>query len=417
MQDAIKQYLKERPILYIARDIERAIGGIHLDNFYIATNNSQYAQSFKKDFKDKIILIDKKETLDTVELLQQPEVIDFIKKIRPFILVFKNTPQIEKICSSMECKLLNPPSKTANEIEEKISQIEWLDENQKYLPDFEITECKNIIFENTPFIIQYNHGHTGQGTILVEKEEELEEIKQKFPHRIVKKSKYIDGPMYTVNCVAASSKIILGNISLQITGIQPFTDLKFSTVGNDFSIPYQYLDVQQKNQIEKIATDIGLKMSEDDWCGLFGIDIKIDEKNGKVYLIEINARQPASSTFESELQSKTGVSPTIFEAHLYALLSGVDKDKDEASPQFSPDTLSIQKINNGSQIVQRITNAIKDLNQIDIERLKKLSWNMVSYNNSEPNSDLIRIKLRESIMKDQYVLNELGVEIANIIKK
>ena len=58
-------------------------------------------------------------------------------------------------------------------------------------------------------------------------------------------------------------------------------------------------------------------MLADGWKGLFGIDVVFDPQARKAYLIEVNARQPGSTTYESKLQV---TSPTTFEAHLLALI-------------------------------------------------------------------------------------------------
>ena len=80
------------------------------------------------------------------------------------------------------------------------------------------------------------------------------------------------------------------------------------------------------------------------------------QKTGRLYLLEINARQPASTTYESQLQSTVCHSDpedsgeeslanrcTTFEAHLASLLS------------VSPDKYKLITIKNGAQIIQRIT--------------------------------------------------------------
>src|SRR3989339_73258 len=103
---------------------------------------------------------------------------------------------------------------------------------------------------------------------------------------------------------------------------------------------------KQIKQYKKIVTDIGKKLNNDGWKGLFGVDIIVNEKTGQLYLLEINARQPASTTFESQLQilqdeteeSKT----TTFEAHLAAVLG------------IKPTNTELITINNGAQIVQRV---------------------------------------------------------------
>jgi hypothetical protein len=46
-------------------------------------------------------------------------------------------------------------------------------------------------------------------------------------------------------------------------------------------------------------------MSAQGWRGLFGIDVIKDLERNAIHLIEINARQPASTSFEAKLQNCT----------------------------------------------------------------------------------------------------------------
>ena len=141
--------LTQNPIIYITRDIERALGFV-LDNphYYIISNSSTFAKQIANS-KTNILLIEAEKQLDTWELLQNKQTRDFINKIstsakatadknNPQILVFKNTKQIEKICAGNNWKLLNPSAQLATTIEEKISQIKWLADKAKFLPEHKI---------------------------------------------------------------------------------------------------------------------------------------------------------------------------------------------------------------------------------------------------------------------------------------
>ena len=111
---------------------------------------------------------------------------------------------------------------------------------------------------------------------------------------------------------------------------------------------------EQKEKYHKIATDVGEKLRQDGWKGLFGIDVILEEQTGKVYLLEINARQPASTTYESTLQQRAGCKEqetnskkqqttiSTFEAHLAALL---DIDLDNAE---------LTKIKTGLKVIKKL---------------------------------------------------------------
>ena len=210
----------------------------------------------------------------------------------------------------------------------------------------------------------------------------------------------------------------IGNVSYQITGMPPLTDSPFATVGNDWSLPHTLLNERHLDELRGIAEKIGAKMSDSGWKGLFGIDVIYDEERDQFKLIEINARQPASTTFESQLQAKFRghglVGSTIFEAHLAALTD-------------SPLTEKQIEINDGAQIVQRVTN-----NQIrrvglrtedrpswteKIAALNKAGYTTIPYSNTKPNSDFLRIQSDKGLMASHGKWNARGEKIIQILEK
>ncbi len=451
--------LTKQPIIYVTRDLERALGlPVNTKGYFIISNFSDFAKSYQKH--KNVLLIKEKKILDTWELLQNKQVKKFINNIAniplnpPFlrgkldtsplckggpggILVFKNTLQIEKTCAENNWKLLNPPARISNEVEEKISQITWLGPLKKYLPKYKVLKCKEIAWGKLtlaqrsgvgPFILQFNRSHTGSGTTLIESKKQLQTLQQKFPEREVRIAEYIPGPLFTNNNVVANSEIMVGNINYQITGLKPFTDLPFSTIGNDWALPHKILNKKQIAQYKKIATDVGLRLKKAGWRGLFGIDIVMHEKTGKLYLLEINCRQPASTTYESQLQrsvipteckrvegslkqckrdSSTSLGMTTFEAHLLALLN------------MNLENQTLIKIQDGAQIIQRMNDEqmIKKLNNYKIiEKLKKNNFNTIQYNNTKLNSDLIRIQSKTGIMKKHNEFSIIGNKIVNLLK-
>ncbi|MBU2542255.1 hypothetical protein KJ785_01695, partial [Patescibacteria group bacterium] len=257
MQELTKQ-LEQTPIVYVTRDIERALGLENTTNYYIISN---FNESFKGVDSDNILLIKEKKQLDTWELLKHEKVKKFLRSVpSPLqgegqgevnIVVFKPTKQIERICAENNWNLLNPLAELSNKIEEKISQLDWLGDLKKYLPDYSVKKCKDIEFIGNKFILQFNRSHTGSGTFLIESAEQLDEIKNKFPDREARLAKYIEGPLFTNNNIVTKNKTLIGNINYQITGLKPFTDLPFATIGNDWGFPHKYLNKKQIEQYKK----------------------------------------------------------------------------------------------------------------------------------------------------------------------
>ncbi len=436
----LKVKLRLSPVIYVCRDIERALGfPLITKGYWIITNSGPLSKALSRKHKN-VLTLASKDPLDTTDLLLHPKSATFLKKIKnPNIVVFKNTKQIEKICSEHKWNLLNPSAELANTVEQKITQIKWLGPLKKYLPPYKVMKCKELTWslktslpvlssaearknrrhlssaeerwrEVSQFIIQFNHAHTGLGTILIESPKQIEELKTKFPNREVRVLKYIDGPVFTNNNIVWKNKVLCGNINFQITGLSPFTDGPFVTVGNDWALPHKLLNNTQIKQYKQIVSDVGKRLLKDGWRGLFGIDVIMEKKTGKLFLLEINARQPASTTFESQLQKniktlKHKNNITTFEAHLAALLG------------LRAAGYALCEIADGAQIIQRVTES-RIMNyklRKAIVNLRASGFNVIQYNNTNPGEDLLRIQSVRGIMKVEKEFNEIGEKIKFII--
>lgn len=394
-----------KSITYITRDIERALGMDPSPEYHIVCNKCPYSESIKQKYPDFVTLIESSaKPMGTGDLITK---YTEGKKISGDILVFKNTARIEPIATAGGLNLINPKAQLGELVENKISQIEWLGEiGNKYLPEHMLMLAKNLAWTGKPFILQWAHGHTGGGTTLITSDNDLRSIKQRFPERMTRRTEYIKGPSFTVNVVVAKNKILIGNISYQITGALPFTDNVFATVGNDWALTHSLLNEDEIEYINKMAFDLGKKMNIAGWRGLFGIDVIRNDEKDTIHLIEINARQPASTTFESILQQKNrsmGVKGlTTFEAHIKAL-QGEDIN----------DELII--INDGAQILQRVTYKTQSVPPEKIKQLESLGYITIPYVNTIHNEDLLRIQGDMGIMETHDKFNKRGKEILDVL--
>ena len=404
---------KKKTIIYVTREYERAAGKKVSEDYRVVTNATKDALQMEKQFPDFILTIKDEggKILGTSELLAHPKFKErySTKNKDDFaILVFKNTKRVEESAKENGWSLINPSADLSEKVENKISQIEWLQNlSDKYLPPRRVALTKNIVWKGEPFVLQWAHGHTGNGTILVKDKDYLFRIKENFPERIARITKYIEGPTFTINAVVGKDKILAGNISYQITGMSPFTNSMFATVGNDWKVANELLNLEDKEYIEKMIRDIGTKLNISGWRGLFGIDIVKEDKTGKIYLIEINARQPASTSFESELQIEKRESGnkglTTFEAHIRSLLNqNIDNE--------------IIRITDGAQIVLRINENRRTISNEVIHRLATIGLNTIEYQNEKINEDLLRIQSRSGIMMKHSGFNDLGLSIAKIFE-
>lgn len=390
----------KKPLVYVTRDIERALGVEPKGNYFVISNKTPFAESVQKKYPNNVWLIDTTNVIDTYDLLLVPEVQDVISKHKADVVVFQNTPRIERLASEKGWNLLNPNAELSKRVEEKVSQVEWLKDDASLLPPHKVMVLKNVSFTGKKFVLQFNHTHTGEGTYIIESETDLTKLQKQFPDRECRVVDFISGPVFTVNAIVAD-EIFVGNPSYQITGLSPFTDLPFSTIGNDWELPQAPHYKNAYEDTNKMAARLGQRLQDDGWRGLFGIDVVYDEKKKKTYLLELNARQPASSVYESTLQKKA--EPTklsVFEAHLAALTKAPIKSE-------------IATIEKGSQIVKRVTNEKYD---VDIDSMKRKGLNIMEYKNDLHNKELFRIQSTSGVMEGHNLLNSLGLLIASCVK-
>lgn len=390
----------KKPIIYVARDIERTLGKTPSEGYIVVTNDTPYGREKASSFPEYIHLVKGSKLLDTYELLGRDDVREIIKKYDAAVMVFQNTPRIERLLQKHKIELINPPAELARRIEEKISQIDFLDSDRDLLPPHRITKSGDVRYEGEKFVLQWNHAHTGEGTYIIDSSETLKKVTEKYPDRECRITRFVEGDIFTVNAIVGDS-VVVGNPSIQITGLYPFTDLTTATIGNDWRLPKNREFQAVTAEVERIAERIGARMKMAGWRGLFGIDAIYDEKGGRTYLLEINARQPASTTFESILEKASGDGMTVFDAHIDALLGR----------QFSGPLLEIR---DGAQIVQRVTRERdRETIRIDRDALKLLGLEVIEYNPENHNQDLVRIRSSSGIMESPRSLNDLGKKIAS----
>ncbi len=400
--------LSDKKIIYVTREIERALGMEPGANYKIAADRTPYAETIQKQYSDHVLLIDSppEKPFGTGDLLKDERVKKLVSDNGGNVLVFKNTPRIEPLATANGWTLLNPKAVLGEQVENKLTQIEWLgDIGKEYLPEHRLQVTKFIRWNGTPFVVQWGHSYTGNGTMLISSQADLTAIQSRFPERMARVSAYIRGPSLTVNAVVGSDKILVSSISYQITGLAPFTDHPFTTIGNDWAVVKKILSVEDIETIESIAQKIGIKLNVNGWRGLFGVDVIKDEKSGKIYLVEVNARQTASVPFESFLQKEArrngAKGLTTFEAHLGALIG---EKIDELIP-----------VKDGAQIVQRVTKTINSPAAETVKSLEQAGYQVVAYSNSKENEDLIRIQSMQGIMESHEKFNEKGSEIFSLL--
>ncbi len=308
----INEITKDNPVFYFTNDIERGLGLEKLiDNYHILCIDKNDINSYvEKEGTDVFCLSDvvnERFYRSSIKLLEHQETRKYLEKYpKGYNQTFKISPRFEKITSELGYKLINTSAELNRAFENKISQYKILSDAGVNFPKTRITEMKNVGYAELKdefgekLIIQFNRGHTGDSTILIENGEKFIHIKNTFPDRTVKIVEFIDSPLtYTLNGCITKSGCYAGGLCYQITGVERLAHSKSATVGNDYSVRKGI----NEEILEKIKTEfnkISEKMKSHGYRGMFGIDLII--RNEEVYIIEVNARQTQSVPFYTKLQ-------------------------------------------------------------------------------------------------------------------
>jgi glutathione synthase/RimK-type ligase-like ATP-grasp enzyme len=215
--------------------------------------------------------------------------------------------------------------------EDKILQYQNLSPAGVRFPQTVISRFGDLKFSDIsstlglPFVVQFARGHTGSGTHIINDEGQFNSLQQEFVQRTVRIGKYIKGIPYTVNACITKKGMVAAGLCYQITGVTQLTPLSGGTVGNDWNYRKGFTEDLLKDLIDQL-NKISNKMREAGFLGMFGIDLIIGE-DSSLYIIEVNARQPASIPMLTKMQLKAGEIPLSL-IHLLEFMN-IDYNLDE----------------------------------------------------------------------------------------
>lgn len=315
----INKKIKNNSYLYISNEIEHGLGIYGLiDNVkYICLNdadtvdylNSSGINTYchqRNEGKDDQV----KTSAQLIELLARND--GFKIQKNNLIQTFKVSKSFAEKVNIDEAISLNTSTELNQLFENKLTQVQIfrganLTTPNRILSKLEDLEYSKIseIFDGD-FVIQFNRGHTGSGTLFVKNSNQLKKLIAKFPEREVIVSEYVKGETYTINCCQTKVGLLYGGLSRQITGITELTKDKGATVGNDFA---HSLSDQTQAQLQFELGKLEFVLKKYKFKGLFGIDFIVDKDTDSIKIIEMNARQPMSTVFHSRIQLVNGQIP------------------------------------------------------------------------------------------------------------
>lgn len=327
---------------YASPDIRRALGLEKvLRNYFIICSFHDLLVDLVRKKGTKVYCLEDEigdEALqinNTGQLVDRPEVKKFIHENtdskRPNLLYFKPSLKIDIICQKENFVKVANSYELNEQFENKIN---FFNITEKYFPEAHIegmlASLPEVEFSSVkeklglPFVVQFGHGWAGKTTFFIGSKNALMRLTEKYPSTRVKIVKYIKGPTYLNNCCIYNNKVFVSEPARQLSGISKIYDNESVTVGRQW--PSSQLNKNQIETIKHLSVEVGQFMAKSGFRGYFGLDFIVEEKSGKVYLSENNARFTASVPFYTKLELKAGRIPLL--AYHIAAFSNRKFDRD-----------------------------------------------------------------------------------------
>jgi len=252
----------------------------------------------------------------TFELLSEMILRKLIRK-GSRILVFKNLPKIKKLAQKYGLEVLMPESRYLNLLEDKINFVNFC---RKFkLPILPTKTCKlNLVNFVKPIVIQTRRGHAGESTFFVRSSHELDKLKKKAGEWTVKITPLKKLSTFSLNLCATQEQVFSTQPFYQITGDANLNPLEGGTGGIDLGIA-QKLSKKTLDAIFKLVNLTGKALQKIGYRGIAGIDFLVDDKNEKIYLLEMNPRLLSNLGFITKKQAEIKEVP-LLTIHLLEML-------------------------------------------------------------------------------------------------
>jgi hypothetical protein len=253
-------------------------------------------------------------------LLSSPKTIEYINQIssnsghQVAIIPFKPSAKIDLICKKNKWINISNPAPLNRFFEDKIKFYQLCLENNLPVIDSLIGSVNPHFLSQAekkfglPLVLQTHFGWAGNSTHLVSNIKTIFQIVAK--NTIAKISPFLTGYSLLNNCCLTKDGLIQSPPALQYTGLKPFTNNPFATVGRQWpcQAPPKII-----SQVKTITNDFAKILSKYHFYGFFGLDFFVYQQ--RVYLLECNPRLTASFAFYTDIELKNNLNP-LFYFHL-----------------------------------------------------------------------------------------------------
>lgn len=285
--------------------------------FLIVDKSLDIKLPFLKNFYN---LYAPKDIKNSGAFLSQKKIQEFIiknsqkTKRQPAIISFKPSAKIDIICKKNNWIVVNNPGQTNRILEDKINFFEICKKNKILLVPSDIGNFNKEIYLSfqkifgQKLVLQTHFGWAGKNTFY---SESWDDIKDKIPQNVkVKFSPFLKGYTLLNNCCLTKFGLIQSPPALQFTGIKPFTNNPFTTIGRQWPC---LAPTKIQKEIKKITQDFSKILGQYNYQGFFGLDFFVNKN--KLYLLECNPRLTASFAFYTSIELKNKLEP-LFLFHL-----------------------------------------------------------------------------------------------------
>lgn len=265
------------------------------------------------------------------EMLSLPEVQSFINsKKNPHLLVYKPTPRLETLSFEKGWKIIENSSTVKYDIENKLAFRNLLKEagidaitgeTVKFDDLGEEVYRKMVDKYGDKLVFQVAEITVGggTGTAFINSLNDFRVFMDKFQKKReklttienVNVTKFIEGIPSSILACATKYGVIVGQIQTQILDVSDVRDTSEGSglfSGHDFS--YGNFDDNLNAQAAQLAKKFGEYIYKNlGYKGIFGMDLIVNTKEGKVYPIECNPRYTDAFPLVSEIHNKSGAIP------------------------------------------------------------------------------------------------------------
>ncbi len=244
----------------------------------------------------------------TAELLAQPQLKQKLKQGSQ-ILVFKNTPQIERLAEANGWQILMPPSRYLSQLEDKFNFVEFCKKHRLPALPAQIAVLNDLKYTQ-PVVVQLRRGHAGCGTHFVQSASSLARLRKQIGEYRVKITPLKKLPTYSLNLCVTDRQLHLTQPFYQLTGVKRLNPNPGGSGGIDFA-PAARLNEETRQQITQLAKKVGVALRKIGYRGIAGLDFLVADETHGLYLIEINARLLANLGYITRLQAESSETPLL----------------------------------------------------------------------------------------------------------